>query len=172
MQALWRFFYSPPMMTKFSKRVYQLMRKHGDLSVDEAAAAIGRERQVVYRIEGGEQLLTAEQEEGLVKRANLSREAFVVIMCKVLSEFLDRPFIVAPKGRYLPASPLARVAELFALYEHRLEPELRERITAMLHQGRLMDAVADQTASLFEQEIRRLLADAVGPVVLEEVDDE
>ena len=160
------------MFTRFSKHVFKLIRLHGDLSVDEAAAAIGKERQIIYRIEGGNQLLTAEQEERLVKRANLSKEAFVLIMCKVLTKFLGRPVIVAPKGRYLPAPPLARAAELYALYEHQLEPELRERITAILHQGRLLDALADQTASLFEKEIRQLIADAVGPLALEEVADE
>ncbi len=159
------------MFTRISPEVYEEIRKHGGLSRDEAGSAIGKERQIVYRIEGKQkQLLTAEQEERLVRRSSLSVEAFVEIMCKVLSKLLGRPVITAPLGRYLPSSPLARTAELFARCEHRLTPELRARITAKLNNGRMLEAAADQIASDYEADIRELIEQALGPAALEDED--
>ncbi len=159
------------MIHKIAHEVYKAIRKHGDLSIVEVAAAIGRERQIVYRIENGEQLLMAEQEASLVKRANLSRMAFVEIMCKVLSKFLGRRVIIAPQGQFLSASPLARAADVYSLHQEKLDPEVRERIEAKLHQGRLLDTATDQTCSLFEKEIRLLIKEALGFESLVDDDD-
>lgn len=89
------------MIYKIAHSVYKGIREHANLSIDEVAAAIDRKRQIVYRIEGGEQLLKPDQEALLVKRANLSREAFVEIMCKVLSEFLGQRVMIAPSSQRL-----------------------------------------------------------------------
>ncbi len=164
-------FYSPTMLTRIGREVFQEIRKHGDLSVDEAAAAIGKGRQIVYRIEGEKrQLLTADQEDRLVRRANLSREAFVQIMCKVLSKFLGRPVTIAPKGRYLPSSPLARDAALFVFFEDRLPPGLKARIRTKLNNARIMEAAVDETASQCEMEVHDLVQAVVGPVALKDLD--
>ncbi len=159
------------MFTRISPEVYEEIRDHGGLSRDEASAAIGKERQIVYRIEGKKkQLLTAEQGERLVRRANLSTEAFVVIMCKVLSKLLGRPVIIAPPGRYLPSSPLARAAEMFKKCESRLSLELRHRIISKLNNGQMLEAAADQIASDYETDIRELIEQALGPAALENED--
>ncbi len=159
------------MWTRFSPKVYEGIRKHGDLSIDGAAAAIGKGRQIVYRIEGKErQLLTADQEERLVRKANLSKEAFVEIMCRVLSKFLGRPVVISPRDRYLPCSPLARAAAVFRVFEDQLEPQLRHRITTKLNNGRMLEAAVDEAASLCEMEVMELIEGAVGPVALEDLD--
>ncbi len=159
------------MLTKLTRKIYQGIRKHGKLSPPEAAAAIGRDRQIVYRIEGEEnQLLTSDQEERLVRRANLSKRAFVEIMCKVLSKFLGQAVIIAPQGRYFPSSPLARAGSLFNFYEARLPLELAARIRNKLNSCVLMETGADQMASICELEVHQLIEGVVGPVDLDDFD--
>ncbi len=159
------------MITRFTRKVYRRIRTHGKLSKEEAATAIGRDRQIIYRIEGKEnQLLTPEQEDRLVKKANLSKEAFVEIMCIVLSKFLGRPVIIAPKGRYMPSSPLARAAALYSFYEERLPPALKVRVRSKLNACQMLETAADEVANQCEMDVLELIDGVVGPVAIEDLD--
>ncbi len=151
------------MLHKIMPDVLREIRKYARLGITEAGNAMGRERQIVYRIERGEQLPTREQELALFKRAKVSRHVFVEIMCKSLTKFLGRPVIIAPTGRaFMAASPLARIADYYSSHEEELPQELKERIEAKLRLGRLLDSAADQACSQFEIEIRALIQDALG----------
>ena len=151
------------MIYEIAKHVYKAVRERGGVTVDELAAAVGRKRQTIYRAEGGQQLLSPEQEQILNKKANLSQDAFGEIMCKELTKLLGRRVRISPEGEFLPATPLMRAADLYSLYRRQLDRGAREKIEAKLHQGRMLEAVADQTCCLFEREIRELVEDALGP---------
>ena len=157
------------MISKIAQVVYSAIRKQAGLSIDDVALAIGKKRQIVYRIEGGTQLLNAEQETALLERANLSKEAQVEIMCKALTAYLGRPVMIAPKSRFRPSSPLMRADDLYLRHIHKLEPAMRDRIDAILQTGRQVDAAADRAASQFEMEVRWLLREAIGPDALSNV---
>ncbi len=154
------------MITDIAPDIYELIRKWGRLTVARASEAIGKERQIIYRIRKGEQLLNAEDEAALVKAANLSKEAFVEIVCKALTKFLGRRVMSSPKSGYRPSSPLVRADDLYLLCHDRLPADVRETIEAKLRQGKLMDAAADEAAALFETEIRQLIEAALGPEAL------
>jgi DNA-binding XRE family transcriptional regulator len=158
------------MIYKIAKHVYKAVRERGDLTIDELAVAIGRKRQTIYRAEGGQQLLTPEQEEILDQKANLSQDAFGEIMCKALTDLLGRRVRISPRGEFLAATPLMRAADLYSLHRRQLDRKAREKIEAKLHQGRMLEAVADQACSLFEKEIRELVEDALGSDAVADVE--
>ncbi len=158
------------MITRIAPDIYKGIREADDLGVDEAAAPIRKKRQIIYRIERGEQLLNAEDEAALVKAANLSKDVFCDIVCKALTKFLGRPVIVTPKSGYRPASPLVRGDEMYIANHERLPAEVRERIKAKLHMGRLVDAAADQAADLILIEIREMIEGALGPEAVLDTD--
>ncbi|MCP5118610.1 MAG: hypothetical protein GY953_47970 [bacterium] len=154
------------MLTKIAPDIYDSILEESELDPVKASDAIGKGRQIIYRIRKGEQLLNAADEAALVKRANLSKEAFGRIACKALSKFLGRPVMASPKSGFRPASPLMRSDDLYLLHHDRLPPKVRERIKAKLRLGRLIDVAADQAADLFDQEIRQMIEDALGPEAL------
>lgn len=151
------------MLHKIAKDVCRSIRRYGNLKAAEAAKALGRKPQIVSRVEGGEQILTPEQEETLVKRVRLSRLAFVEIMCKVLADFLGdgRRVMIMPRGQYSPISPILRATDLYVLHQEKLDLKTRERIESLLHQGRVLDALADQTCSVLEKEVNSILEEAL-----------
>ena len=153
--------YNPPMLHDIAHDVYRYIRLYGSLSKKDVAEAIGRKHHTITRWEEHGQLPSAEQEAVLVKAANLTRLAFVEIMCKVLSQLVDREVIMAPRGDYLPVMPLARAAKLYRKHYYTLDPRQRSIIEEKLHQGRVLDAVTEQTCNLFEIEIQREIEKAL-----------
>ncbi len=159
------------MIHKLMPDLLKEIRKYGDLNPTQAGEAMGRERQIVNRIENGQQLPTPEQEKGLFKKVGLSRYVFVEILCKVLTRFLGRPVIIAPRGRpFLATSSLVRTADYFSRHEVKLPAELRAKIREKLALARRVDAASDQLCDQYEKEIRELIEDALGPDAL--ADDE
>ncbi len=161
LRRLSRFPYSFSMIYEIAPLVYRAIRETAGLTVQEVAASYDRQRQAVNRIENGDRMPTREQEEMLVKKANLPRRVLVEIMCKELTEFLGRRVMIAPDLRYSPTTPLEAAAELYNHNIEKLDVKTRERVQSKLHHGRLLEATAEQSSSLFAKEVRELIEDAL-----------
>ncbi len=149
------------MLHLIAPEVFREIREFGDLTKNKLAGELGRKRQVVYRWEQKGQFPSRKQERILVEKAKLTRHAFVVIMCRVLSRFLGQRVIIAPGDRYVPSTPLWRASDLYHRIAHKLDRETREEVLAKLHQGRTLEAVAEQSCSMYERDIVRLIETAL-----------
>ncbi len=152
-------------------QLFRKIRTRAGLKVGELASAMGRSRQTINRIEKGLQMPSLEQDAILIKKANVSRRGYVEAACEVLTEFLGQRVMIVPELRYRPTSPVEIGAELYNEQREKLNPALRERIEAKLHQGRVLEAITDQTTTLFKLEIRDLIKEALaarGEVLLED----
>ncbi len=150
------------MLRTLTRQIYRRIREHGGLSRDDVARAIGRTYQAVWRWEETGQMPTREQEAKLARAANLTPEAFVQIMCEVLSEMVeDLRVITVPSGDgHSPRGPLARATALFRGSYLQLDDGARAAVEEMLGHGRLLDALVERTCGLFEIVIARRIAAA------------
>ncbi len=150
------------MLRTLTGSIYRRIRQHGGLSRDDVARAIGRTYQAVWRWEETGQMPTPEQEAKLVEAANLTPEAFVQIMCDVLSDLVeDLRVIIVPAGEcQSPRGPVARATALFRASYLQLDAGERTAVEEMLRHCRLLDALVEQTCSLFEIAIARRIAAA------------
>lgn len=142
------------MIRKVAHRVYRHIRQYGGLSREDVAHAIGRRRQVVWRWEEAGHMPSLEQEAILVEKANLTPLAFVEIMCKVLSRFVEEArVVILPGVNHLPRTSLIRASELYRANYSELDAGQRAAIEARLAQGRILDSVVEQTCGMFEKQI-------------------
>ena len=105
---------------------------------------------------------TPEQEAKLVAAANLTPEAFLQILCDVLSDLVEHlRLIIVPAGDgHSPRGPLARATALFHASYLELDDGDRAAVEEMLGHGRLLDALVERTCGLFEIVIARRIAAA------------
>ncbi len=142
------------MIRKIAHLIYRHIREYGDLSRDDVARAIGKQRQVVWRWEEKGQMPSREEEAILVEEAKLTPLAFVEIMCKVLSLVIEEArVVIAPGVDYSPRAPLIRASERYRANYNELDDDQRAAIEARLSQGRILDSVVEQTCSIFEKQI-------------------
>ncbi len=163
MQALREVRIVPAMLHRIGARVVQRIREWGRLTPEEAGEAVGRSHDTIRRWENEKEgnLPRRELEEKLVEKVKLTREAFGEIMCRVLTEFVGRRFVMLPAGEWISSVPLFRARELFDREYHRLEPELRSMIGEMLDQARLLHAASEQTCRSYEKQIVYLIEQAL-----------
>ena len=150
------------MIHQISGTVYRLIREYGGLTPENVAAAIGRKRQTIWRLEKNQNqmLLKRSHEDILVEKAKLTRPAFGEIMCEALTPFVGRRILMAPSDHFIPSRPLSRALKLYSLHQDKLKPEVQQIIDEMLNEGRSIDAGAERTCRLFEKEIVRLINEA------------
>ncbi len=151
------------MLYQIANAVVRLIREYGGLTEKELAAAMGKRqsRNLIWRWEHESHLPSPKQEAILVKEAHLTRVAFVEIMCKVLSNFLGLPVMIAAEGQNAWASPLTRTADLYDAYRDKLDPEVQTRIEEALREARKLAAQADRRCIAFEQEIKDVIVKAL-----------
>ncbi len=135
------------------------IRNYAGLSKEDVAAAVGLQGQAVWRWENKDQkpLPNRKQLAILVKLANLSRFAFVQIMCEVLSDFLKRDVSISPEGQFMPAPPLSRATKAYAAEKEGLDPASQQLIEIKLHQARSLEALVEQVVHQIAIEVERLI---------------
>ncbi len=152
----------PTMLRPLTGEIYRRIRKHGGLSKKDVGRAIGRSHQTIWRWEATGQMPTRQQEAKLFEAANLTPEAFLEILCEVLSPLVPKlRVITVPSGDgHSPRGPLARATALFRASYLQLDAGARTAVEEMLVHCRLLDALVERTCSLFEQAIVRRIAAA------------
>ncbi len=150
------------MLRTLKRQICRRIREHGHLSRKDVAHAIGRSPQAVWRWEETDQMPSREQEAQLARAANLTPEAFIEIMCELLSTQVEKlRVITVPRGDgYSPRGPLARATALFRASYLELDDGARAAVEEMLGHGRLLDALVERTCGLFEIVIARRIAAA------------
>ena len=152
------------MIHEIANEVYRQIREYGQLSHEQVGKAVGRSHDTIRRWEKSEQqgLPKRDQEEKLVKKAKLTRLAFGEIMCKVLTEFVGRRFVMIAPDQWVPSLPMTRTLELYSRHRERLSLEVQQAIEEMLCHGRSLDADAEQACRIYEKQCVRLIEQAIG----------
>ncbi len=150
------------MLHEISQDVYRLIREYGDLTKEEVAKAIDRERQAVYRWETAKKIPNLEQEAILDKISGITRLSFAEAVCKAVSNFLNGQRVeIGPKGEFLASVPLVRASRLYGANFNLLTQEQRKKIEEKLRHGRAIDLAAEQQCNLIEAEIDEFIKSAL-----------
>ena len=132
--------------------VFQMLRERAGLTQAELADTLKVSRRTVMRFECGQAHPDKEQERRLRELAKCSNEEFAELVCKRLSQWIQRPVaIVASHGAYEPTTALARAYGVVREHAERLSGALLRALNNKINTTQLMGLAFDRhNADLME----------------------
>ena len=133
-------------------RFYKLLRERAGLTQEELAEALKISRSKMNKVESGLSRLDPDEEARLLELSGCNREESAELLCKVLSEHLDKKVgIDNQPGAYEPTTALSLAYELLRERGEELPPVMRRMLNLRIKSTELLGVTYDQNnAELIE----------------------